>query len=325
MNPKLIGLLVAGTLVGAAAIAVPLSHPPSKPFMSRAEALDDFDSSATNSDNNQEDLFANNSSTNTESSLDQNQTPVCTEPNTCTEPESGEDESANTDNAIATSESNDSGAPVCAEPTPVCTEPTSDSSHSDPAPQTNSPKTIKVWLNTFIPDAMAKDPAGRCFTGDNRNFSSDVHASSRTHQEIEFDVESLTKTINWRNTGETHRVDCETGNVLETGKAPESSMTNGEVTRSGEFILVQFKAASQNPLITAPAIDLDVTFRINPATREVWLVGEHDGFPAYEAYIAADGGAGVPIYSHDPRQTGDSPISLFPPMDKKVETSATNF
>ncbi|MBD2200190.1 MULTISPECIES: DUF3238 domain-containing protein [Calothrix] len=189
-----------------------------------------------------------------------------------------------------------------------------------------TPKTIKVWINTFIPDAMVKDPVGRCFTGDNRGLSNDIHASSRTHQEIEFDVATLTKTIDWKDTGTTHKVDCSTGNILEEGKASTAQLTNGTIKRSGSNVLVNFKAAAKNPLLTgAPAIDLNITFKINPATREVSIVGHHDGFPAYEAYVTADGGAGTLVYSHDPRATGDTPSSLFPPMEIAAKNDVVKF
>lgn len=189
-----------------------------------------------------------------------------------------------------------------------------------------SPRTIKVWLNTFIPDAIAKDPLGRCFSGDGRGLSSNIHASSRTHQEIEFDVATLTKTLDWKDMGETHKVDCLTGGILKTGKAPTSQLVNGKITRSGGYVLVNFKAAAKNPLVTgAPAIDLNITFQINPTTREVSIIGDHDGFPAYEAYVTADGGAGTLVYSHDPRTTGDTPNSLFPPMEITARSRVVRF
>mgnify|MGYP006943063210 CR=1 FL=1 len=68
-------------------------------------------------------------------------------------------------------------------------------------------KTVKVWINSFIPrdipDYTFDSPDGNgtvipgphtplhfttCFGTDNRDFSSEIHASSRTHSEVEFDV-----------------------------------------------------------------------------------------------------------------------------------------
>ncbi|BBD63259.1 hypothetical protein NIES2109_61090 (plasmid) [Nostoc sp. HK-01] len=189
-----------------------------------------------------------------------------------------------------------------------------------------TPKKIKVWINTFIPNGTVKDPLGRCFKGDNRGFSNSIHASSRTHQEIEFDVATLNKTIDWKNTGTTHKVDCSTGHILESGKASTAQLINGKIERSGSNILINFNAASKNPLVTeAPAIDLNITFKINPAKREASISGLHDGFPAYEAYVTAEGGAGTLVYSHDHRATGDTPNSLFPPMEITAKKDIIKF
>lgn len=185
---------------------------------------------------------------------------------------------------------------------------------------------IKVWINTFIPAAQVIDPFNRCFAGDNRSFSNRIHAPSRTHQEIEFDVSTLAKTINWKKIGKTHKLDCTTSRTIETAKAPNSQLENGRVTRKGRYIYVNFKAAAENPLVNgAPAIDMDLTFKINPITRKVIVYGQHDGFPAYEAYITTDGGAGKMIYQYDPRKTQDTPRALFPPMEINAKSGIKAF
>jgi hypothetical protein len=194
-------------------------------------------------------------------------------------------------------------------------------------PPTSGPNRIKVWFNTFIPDAQVPGPPGsECFSGDNRGFSNAIHASSRTHQEIEFDVSTLTKTIDFKDTGTSHEVNCTTGAVMSTGKAPTSGLTNGSVTRSSSEILVDFLVEAVNPLVRgAPAIDASVVFHVDPAVQTCRLTGQHDGFPAYEAYVTADGGAGVTVHTHDPRTSGDDIMSLFPPMDEAVATTAVSF
>jgi hypothetical protein len=188
-------------------------------------------------------------------------------------------------------------------------------------------QTVKVWFNTFIP--MAKidgPPLHDCFTGDGRGFSNAIHASSRTHQEIEFDVTTFAKTIDWKQTGTSHEVDCKTGAIEHTGKAPEGELTNGDVVPdppTGQITL-RFIVSATNPLVTpAPAIDADVVFHVDPVHRRCGLTGEHDGFPAYEAYVTADGGAGKTVYTYDPRTAGEGISALFPPMDKVASGSTT--
>jgi hypothetical protein len=186
---------------------------------------------------------------------------------------------------------------------------------------------VKVWWNTFIPMAQVDGPPGSdCFTGDGRGFSNVISASHRTHQEIEVEVASLRKTIDWKHVGTTHEVDCSTGAVKSSGTAPTTELTNGPVSRSGSIISIKFKTAASNPLVTfAPAIDSDVTFQIDPVARICSLTGRHDGFPAYEAYVTADGGAGVMVYGYNPLTTGQTIDALFPPMDVPAAASRVRF
>jgi hypothetical protein len=189
---------------------------------------------------------------------------------------------------------------------------------------------VKVWFNAFIPHKKIRPPIpfSPCFSGDKRSFSNDIRAPYRTHQEIEFDPLNLSKILDWKDTGTTHKVKCDNpGRILVTGKAPVSELTNGGVVRSGDKILVDFQESAKNPLFTlAPAaIDADVTFSIDPLARRCQLTGKHDGFPAYEGYVAADGGAGVEVYRYDPIAAGKTLLALFPPMDKTISGSAIRF
>jgi hypothetical protein len=194
-------------------------------------------------------------------------------------------------------------------------------------PMTGAIRRVKVWWNTFIPMAMIDGPPGsQCFAGDNRGPSNAIHAPHRTHQEIEVDVATLAMTINWKHVGETHEVDCVTGAVVARDTAPTSQLDNGPVSRDGSNILIGFSTAASNPLVTfAPAIDSAVTFQIDPVARTCSLSGHHDGFPAYEAYVTADGGAGVLVYNHDPRIKGQNVSALFPPAEIKVAVTGVGF
>jgi Protein of unknown function (DUF3238) len=63
----------------------------------------------------------------------------------------------------------------------------------------------------------------------------------------------------------------------------------------------------------APAIDYDFEFTFD-AYGACRLSGKHDGFPAYEVFVD-----GKLMYSHDPRDTGERPESLFPPMEHDID------
>lgn len=194
--------------------------------------------------------------------------------------------------------------------------------------------TVKVWLNTFIPMATAGP-----YAGDNREFSADIHASHRTHQEIEFETATLHKTIDWKHIGTSHIVVPSSllipsvppmfrpPNIsVASATASTNTLTNGPLRPSGGEVLLHFEVDSSNPLAPgAPAINFEGDFHVDMARRTCSLQGSHDGFPAYEAYVTANGGSGTAVYTYDPRTTDEGPSALFPPMDKSASTSPVSF
>ena len=192
---------------------------------------------------------------------------------------------------------------------------------------------IKVWLNTFIPQTIVDGPPfHECFLGDDRGFSRNISASSRTHQEIEFSVPSLAVLNEWRHIGTTHEVNCSTRAALDSDTASINEIyTNlpysGPVTRySANEILVLMVVHASNPLVRgAPAIDALAIFHIDPYNRYCYMTGFHDGFPGYEAYISGDGVMTEQVYSFDPVAAGNSISSLFPPMDISINNTGTRF
>lgn len=200
-------------------------------------------------------------------------------------------------------------------------------------------QTVKVWINAFIPMATAGP-----YAGDSRGFSNDIHASHRTHQEIEFEAATLHRTIDWKHIGTSHLVvpalvpgagspagpfgmfPRPTLIPVVSATASTNTLTNGPVQPSGNEVLVHFEADAANPLAPgAPAINLVVDFHIDLEHRTAKLLGNHDGFPAYEAYVTANGGAGTAVYTYDPRDADEDPSALFPPMDKSVSTGPVSF
>lgn len=176
---------------------------------------------------------------------------------------------------------------------------------------------VKVWINSFIPHERVDGPPGyECFAGDGRGFSANPAASSRTHQSMELSASGTTADI--RRIGTTHEVSCDTGDVIESDTASEDELTNNAIIgqRTSAQADVFFVADASNPLVSgAPAINLEAEFHLNLATRACIFNIEHDGFPAYEAYISADGGPPVKVYTYDPRAHGETINDLLPPMD----------
>jgi hypothetical protein len=92
------------------------------------------------------------------------------------------------------------------------------------------------------------------------------------------------------------------------------------ITRTGKCdVRVDMVMHGKLPFIfvpLAPAIDWHFSYDLH--FLEVGGIGilhgtfsgTHDGFPAYESYVQNS-----LIYSHDPRKTGETPLSLFPPEE----------
>ena len=194
-----------------------------------------------------------------------------------------------------------------------------------PEPEPSRPRpnpTVRVWVNSFIPHEVIEGPPGSdCFAGDKRGFSNNPSASSRTHQLIEVTPGTPHPTVSVRRIGTTHEVDCDTGRVIDSDTESRAALTNSAIIgrRTSAQADVFFSADASNPLVTlAPAINLDAEFHLNLATRQCRFEIDHDGFPAYEAYISADGAGGTTVYNYDPRTAGEGPSALFPPMDKSA-------
>jgi hypothetical protein len=95
----------------------------------------------------------------------------------------------------------------------------------------------------------------------------------------------------------------------------QNLMFPGQSTRE---VYVSFAGAEADPLVWY-SLGIDYPFyviidaRFEPLNPKARLWGSHDGFPAFEIYID-----GTTIYTFDPSVTGDSIISLAPPMEKFV-------
>jgi outer membrane protein OmpA-like peptidoglycan-associated protein len=196
--------------------------------------------------------------------------------------------------------------------------------HEETPPRRINP-TVRVWVNSFIPQSRVDGPPGsECFAGDGRDFSSDLDASSRTHQEIEVTPGRTTPSVDVRQVGTTHEVACATGAELDSDTASAADLEN-RVQMAGRTPAdahISFVADASNPLVPlAPAINLEADFHLDLARRQCGFRMVHDGFPAYEAYLSADGALPVRVYGYDPRDWNEGISALFPPMDKEIETS----
>ena len=91
------------------------------------------------------------------------------------------------------------------------------------------------------------------------------------------------------------------------------------ITRRGEDVVeIRMTGEATNPFPDfppSPAIswDLTLTIDVSDSSRKWDLKGDHDGFPAYELYMNRQ-----QLYGFDPRDTGQTVLSLFPPKEINV-------
>lgn len=191
---------------------------------------------------------------------------------------------------------------------------------------------VEIRFAAFIPEAWIehKRTANAIiqFNGNNRSFTyftEDQPELSKMAQHIVVDFEK-TEIKHFRSTGPTieRTVYLSSGKVLQEvfGHASDSGLTisNKSISNTSASFFIQGSAS--NPL-NADASPLDWEYDVTvDRTGKVTVKGRHDGFPAHEIYKRVDKGTPFTIYTHDPRVTGDTPLSLFPPMERIVDRIA---
>ncbi len=88
------------------------------------------------------------------------------------------------------------------------------------------------------------------------------------------------------------------------------------VVPSGSTHGVIFNVVGANPLLSAPAIDADITVGLRRTAEAIQYMvsGAHDGFPCYSISINSQ-----EIYLHDCVRLGENPSALKPPMDYRCD------
>jgi RHS repeat-associated protein len=178
-----------------------------------------------------------------------------------------------------------------------------------------------------VPNPFALFSQTKSFKGDNRSF--DPKATSfRTEQkvQVDFDNKKVT-TLNNTASGSTG-LDSK-GNVTQTSQAEKAGPTptyDKGAMEKGNSTTINMQVDASNQLVPgAPPINYDVNITISQqqdGSVNYNMTGSTDGFPAYEFYITNDAtGQSTMIYGSDPQKTGDTPVSLFPPMEKNVNKS----
>ncbi|MEX7470649.1 DUF3238 domain-containing protein [Mycobacterium adipatum] len=199
--------------------------------------------------------------------------------------------------------------------------------------------TISIWLVAFIPMPVV-NALGTCFGGDDRGFTADADDPRfRLRSEIVISgfLSDNPQSTEFHQCGETHRVDCGTGEVLEAATANTDGMSfhdfsvgnpfpdpeGGVIDNPNEFCVnFLYDGAAGNPLaFPSPDVDMNFFFTVDPVGRTVSLRGATNGFPDYEAYACVDGGAPITLFQH-PHSV--DPIDGLPGgADQKVQATVS--
>jgi len=183
---------------------------------------------------------------------------------------------------------------------------------------------VKVRASVFIPNSWT-EPKKDIQTGNKIEFEGDsreftpfaVHAMrSRIEQEVIVDFYKK-EIFTYANTGiTTERITTPDGSINKrTGKASTEGILCTDVVWGLDDVKFQMSASASNPLnVYAPTVDyLLIVHAKKDGTVEIQ--GAHDGFPCYEFYKQVNLGPFEQIYTHDFRETGDTPEAIGGDME----------
>ncbi|HDX9589360.1 TPA: DUF3238 domain-containing protein [Bacillus pseudomycoides] len=187
---------------------------------------------------------------------------------------------------------------------------------------------VKVRASVFIPmpwtEAKKDMQTGDIiqFEGDSREFTPYAVNAMRSRVEQEVVVDFYKKEVfTYANTGiTTERVTTPDGSVRKrTGKASTEGILCTHVVWGSDDVKFQMSASASNPLnVYAPPVDYLLTVHVKK-DGTVEIQGEHDGFPCFEFYKQVDFGSFEQIYTHDFRETGDTPEALGGDMEYRFK------
>jgi len=176
------------------------------------------------------------------------------------------------------------------------------------------------------------------YAGDNRDFSSEIHAPYRMHSEVEISNLGANPhiTLQWHDCGASHGIDGNTGAEIEAAKAGADRMSfsnlRGDATTdpiagvdvdpNPNLVQIDYDGAAAMPLLPSPDIDMNFTFRIDPVAATVAFTGKVDEFPAFEIYAAVDNGPPQTLLQLMP-SPGKSPTDLPGDADRPVSGSVS--
>jgi RHS repeat-associated protein len=189
-----------------------------------------------------------------------------------------------------------------------------------------------VTGRSFIPNKTVPNPysgvsSTKSFKGDDRQSYQPNATSFRSEQKVRVDFENKKVTTLSNVASGSVGLDSkgkETGRS-EAGKAGPNPTYDKAALEKGNSTTVNMQVDATNKLVPAPEINYNVDITITQqedGSVNYNISGSSDGFPAYEFFITNEAsGESTLIHGSNPNETGDTPHSLWPPMEKPINNS----
>ncbi|ASI76462.1 DUF3238 domain-containing protein [Bacillus pacificus] len=188
---------------------------------------------------------------------------------------------------------------------------------------------VKIRGSVFAPYALLKpikDAAtGRVFeyAGDARGFTPYAVNTKRSRLEQEVIVDFYKREIFTYADAciVTVKITNPDGSIeYQKGETSTENIACTNIVWSEDEVSFEMRASASNPLnAAAPAADYLLAIRVNKSGT-LHVEGVHDGFPCYEFYKQVDFGSFESIYTHDFRETNDTPAALAGEMEYNFKT-----
>ncbi|MDC6159464.1 DUF3238 domain-containing protein [Bacillus albus] len=189
---------------------------------------------------------------------------------------------------------------------------------------------VKIRGSVFAPYASLepiKDPAtGRSFeyAGDVREFTPYAVNAKRSRLEQEVNIDFYKREIFTYADAciVTVKITNPDGSTeYQKGETSTENIVCTNIIWGEDEVSFEMRASASNPLnAAAPAADYLLAIRVNKSGT-VQVEGVHDGFPCYEFYKQVDFGPFESMYTHDFRETNETPAALAGEMEYSFKTT----
>lgn len=179
---------------------------------------------------------------------------------------------------------------------------------------------LHFTFNAFIPTQDVWVPLVGVFEGDGPGFSASRTSARIQHRftiETDPSISANPLISSSVGIGATRKI------VDGIPGSPEFASSEGVSTEAARLfdgtILIDVRGHAKNPMVpVAPAIDYQYRLAITPDGKVICLTCQHDGFPAFDGYVAVGSGQAAPLFQHKAVSGWFAPFALAPPLPNRT-------